>query len=372
MAGNEKISDMPAAGALGGTELVPVVAGGVNKRSTPAAIALLAPQGTVTSVGTGAGLSGGPITSSGTISISATGVAPATYGDATHVAQVAVNAQGQVTSAANIAITGGGSVTSIATGTGLTGGPITSSGTVSISATGVATGTYGDATHVGAFTVNAGGQITSASSVAITGGGGSGSLVGVYEPKASVLPVTSNFTWDNQGTATTTDTATGIILNAPAAATLNLRALWQAAPAPPYTLYSRLIFEAGGVSFLGAGIALRNSISGKLLTWSIGWGGSTFAYNAQRFTNTTTFSASIGGALTPTPLQVQVPWLAISNDGTTVTFKWSINGYVYNSFATTELLASFLIAGDQLALFSRADNGPSLTHVGAFQTVQPS
>ncbi len=39
----------------------------------------------------------------------ASGVSAATYGDATHVAQVTVNAKGQVTGAANIAITGGGS-----------------------------------------------------------------------------------------------------------------------------------------------------------------------------------------------------------------------------------------------------------------------
>jgi len=61
--------------------------------------------GGVTSVGTGTGLTGGPITSTGTISIANTGVSAATYGSASTVPQIAVNAQGQITSASNITIT---------------------------------------------------------------------------------------------------------------------------------------------------------------------------------------------------------------------------------------------------------------------------
>jgi len=61
-------------------------------------------NGTVTSVGTGTGLTGGPITTSGNISIANTGVTAATYGNASYVSQVQVNAQGQITSATNVAI----------------------------------------------------------------------------------------------------------------------------------------------------------------------------------------------------------------------------------------------------------------------------
>lgn len=58
-------------------------------------------------------------------------------------------------------------VSNVATGTGLTGGPITSTGTVSLANTAVTIGTYGDATNVASFTVDQQGRLTGASNVTI-------------------------------------------------------------------------------------------------------------------------------------------------------------------------------------------------------------
>ena len=66
------------------------------------------------------------------------------------------------------AIVTGSGVTSVATGTGLTGGPITSTGTISIANTTVTAGSYGSDSSVGTFIVNGQGQLTTAASVAIS------------------------------------------------------------------------------------------------------------------------------------------------------------------------------------------------------------
>lgn len=96
---------------------------------------LLPPFG-VQLIETGTGLEGGPITYEGTISIADTGVVEGSYTNA----NITVNAQGQITEVENGEDLQG--VTEVDTGTGLTGGPITQSGTISIDDTGVVAGSY--------------------------------------------------------------------------------------------------------------------------------------------------------------------------------------------------------------------------------------
>jgi hypothetical protein len=71
-------------------------------------------NGGITQINTGAGLSGGPITNNGTISLSNTGVMPGTYGSAGQIPVITVDAQGRITTVTTINIqSGGGSITLI-------------------------------------------------------------------------------------------------------------------------------------------------------------------------------------------------------------------------------------------------------------------
>lgn len=147
----------------------------------------------VSNVATGTGLTGGPITTTGTISIANTTVTAATYGNAGEVAQVTVNAQGQLTGASNVGITipvanvtGAVSNTvNVLAGSGLTGGgALTANVTLSLANTTVSAGNYGSATQVGTFTVDSAGRLTAASNVTISGtspgGAAGGDLSGTY------------------------------------------------------------------------------------------------------------------------------------------------------------------------------------------------
>ena len=147
------------------TDAVSSVNGQVGTVVLTAANVNAVPSTATITAGTGL-TGGGTLASNTTVSLANTAVTAGTYGGGTNAASFVVDAQGRLTSAANVSIPQG-TVTNVATGTGLTGGPITSTGTISLANTAVSAGSYGNATSVASFTVDAQGRLTAASNATI-------------------------------------------------------------------------------------------------------------------------------------------------------------------------------------------------------------
>lgn len=113
-------------------------------------------------VANGDGSTGAP-----TFSLAASGVVPGSY----TLSSITVDATGRVTSASSGTAPGTGTVTQIDTGTGLTGGPITSTGTISLADTAVVPATYGSSNYVPTFSVDQQGRLTMAGETEITPAG---------------------------------------------------------------------------------------------------------------------------------------------------------------------------------------------------------
>lgn len=175
--------------------------------------------GTVTSVATGTGLTGGPITGSGTVSLANIGPGAGTL---VNVENVTLNAQGQVT--ASTSYPAGGPVTSISQGNSivLTPNPITATGTVAVATSSIyvtlrsgATGGGGFLTFTATPAVIVGSDLTSTqlptSTINVINSGTyrisfnvstqalSGNLIGIYDQNtaAAISQVYGNLTLVN-------------------------------------------------------------------------------------------------------------------------------------------------------------------------------
>lgn len=150
-------------------------------------------------------ISGSPITSSGTIvaNLATTGVSSGTYGSATQVPVLTVNAKGQVTNATTSAISiptqGLTSVGILSASLTVTNSPRTTDGNITVETgpTGVATGVYGSNSSIPQITIGADGRITSAVNLAVgTPGSGIGTVTSVGLTSSTLIvssqPITSD------------------------------------------------------------------------------------------------------------------------------------------------------------------------------------
>jgi hypothetical protein len=172
--------------------------------------------------------------------------------------------------------------------------------------------------------------------------GGTLSATGGGFEASPTIPDTSGYTLQNTGTASMANASNGrgIVLTVPTAAdTVRFVRKNGAPPATPYSVTVRAMPVSnrhGGTSRMC--VVLRNSTSGRLITFGKQ---DDFNLYAQRWAAYSTGGGNIllqGGVFSRV-----LPWLRISNDGTTLTFQCSPDGDNWFTY-TTEALATYITA----------------------------
>jgi hypothetical protein len=156
-------------------------------------------------------------------------------------------------------------------------------------------------------------------------------------------PVVSDYSWVNQDSSTASD-RDGILFGTPYSGSDSVKMLTKSLPATTYDLKASFRSSARSKDYSGCGIALRESSSGKVITYLLK--NDTGKLAIDKWNSPSSYNALVYGTFPP--FQTSGDWhLRIVRGATNRTYYWSVNGYDWLQFYQ---LANDYITENQFAL----------------------
>jgi hypothetical protein len=156
-------------------------------------------------------------------------------------------------------------------------------------------------------------------------------------------PVIANFTWDSQGNALADD-RDGVVMTKTYGSTSHSM-LYQT-PGSTYTLRCSFNLIARGYTFFGAGLFIKDSVTGKIITYSHRAEG---RLQIDYWTDATTFLSTHSGT--------DIQWrygpaihMKIQKTGSNRLYSWSVNGYDWVEVADATAHTAHLSGEDRVGI----------------------
>jgi len=218
-------------------------------------------------------------------------------------------------------------------------------------------------------------MLTAGPGIAITNGSGSITIAatggaagnGLYGRELSATPTsagTSLTTWLNQGTATVSDSAVGVCIDAPSSGTVaNVTGRYMAAPSAPYTITALIAVTRNTTSSNGVGIGWYDGTAKLHVISFTNTGNAPALFQVNKWNSVTSFNAS--DFTSSANLFAQPIWMQIKDDGTNMSFAFSQDGLYFLTLFSVAKSSGFLGASgySNVIFFTNPQGSRSLATV---------